>query len=276
MKRPLVTYILIAYSISWILVLSFYLIYKNGLISLEMLNLLGSLGAAGPFISAIITTRIYYKSEGLSKLFLGFSLNRIDKKSLLLSLTPAIFLLTGIMVYPIWKGTAYSFEITKSVFHLNSTLSYLGWIVPFIAYSLFEELGWRGFALPHLQEKYTAFKSSVILTPIIAVWHLPAFLYRLNFSVMITIGFFFGMFIGVVIFTSLFNMSKGSVSLVILFHLANNIASALDRDIIVSTIITGLVFLAVYIFKNYKKENLADKERVKNYFLTEILVRGKL
>lgn len=267
MQRPLISFVLITYLISWFLVLTFYFLYRDGLISLEMLNLLGSLGAVGPFLSSILSTKMFYKQDGLKKLFSTFSLKRINKNSLLLASSPIPLLIIGVLIYPLWKGSAYSFEVTKTQFHLSSVLSYLAWIVPFIFYSLFEELGWRGFALPHLQEKYSAFKSSVILTPIIAIWHLPAFLYRLNFSVMITVGFFFAMFIGVIFFTSLFNISKGSVSLAIIFHLINNIASALDRDVIVSVISTGLIVMTVFIISYYKKENLADKERVKNYFI---------
>lgn len=263
MKRQLITYTLIAYLISWSSVLSFYCFYKSGLISLEMLNLLGSLGAVGPFLSAIISTKIFYKKEGLKKLFSSFSLKKVEKKSFLLSLSPILFLLVGFLIYFFWKGKLYTFEVTKAQYHLNSTLSYLGWIIPFIAYAFFEELGWRGFALPHLQEKYSAFKSSVILTPIIAVWHLPAFLYRFNFSVIITVGFFIGMFIGVVVITSIYNMSSGSLSLVILFHLLNNFASALDREIIVAAISAGFVFVAHYIITAFKKKTLLIKKELK-------------
>jgi len=41
---------------------------------------------------------------------------------------------------------------------------------------LFEEFGWRGFALDHLQSKWNGVVASIVLGIIWGVWHLPAFL----------------------------------------------------------------------------------------------------
>jgi membrane protease YdiL (CAAX protease family) len=38
-----------------------------------------------------------------------------------------------------------------------------------------EELGWRGYALPKLQQKYSAFVSTLIVGALWAIWHLPIF-----------------------------------------------------------------------------------------------------
>ena len=39
-----------------------------------------------------------------------------------------------------------------------------------------EEIGWRGFALPRLLEKYSALSASLILGSVWAIWHLPLIL----------------------------------------------------------------------------------------------------
>jgi membrane protease YdiL (CAAX protease family) len=36
-----------------------------------------------------------------------------------------------------------------------------------------EEIGWRGFALPHLQQRFPALQSSLVLGTIHTIWHLP-------------------------------------------------------------------------------------------------------
>src|SRR5262249_50194031 len=36
-----------------------------------------------------------------------------------------------------------------------------------------EELGWRGFALPYLQERYTTAVAYLILIALVVIWHLP-------------------------------------------------------------------------------------------------------
>ena len=55
-------------------------------------------------------------------------------------------------------------------------------IIPMVAILLVfsgpigEEIGWRGFALPRLLEKYSALAASLILGSVWAIWHLPLIL----------------------------------------------------------------------------------------------------
>jgi membrane protease YdiL (CAAX protease family) len=42
-----------------------------------------------------------------------------------------------------------------------------------------EEFGWRGFALPHLQEQYSALVSGLLIGGLWTVWHAPLFVYGL-------------------------------------------------------------------------------------------------
>ncbi len=41
--------------------------------------------------------------------------------------------------------------------------------------NMWEEIGWRGYALPKLQEKYNAFYSSIVVSVFWAIWHWPHF-----------------------------------------------------------------------------------------------------
>jgi membrane protease YdiL (CAAX protease family) len=259
-------YVIIAYVITWSITLVSYYLYKINILSLDQLNLIYNFGALGPFVGAITCAKIFYGREGIKKLFSTLKFKTLNKRSLLIALSPLLFFSIGLLIYPLFAGHWYSFEDTKRQYNLSSGISYINWILPFITYSLLEEFGWRGFLLPHLQSHYSAFKSSIILTVIWAAWHLPFFLWRFQFSWFIGIGFFFSIFIGTIIITSLFNLSKGSIVSVILFHFCNNLSSALDKEFIVAVVSTGFVFLTVFLVRTYKAENLSDIKRTKEIY----------
>lgn len=92
-----------------------------------------------------------------------------------------------------------------------------------------EEPGWRGFALPRLQERRTPLMASLILAPIWALWHLP--LMGNEFPVAIIPAFLISLLGGTLIQTWLFNQTKGSVFAQMLFHAT------------VNTVGVGLIFL---------------------------------
>lgn len=141
------------------------------------------------------------------------------------------------------------------------------WLLPLMTYSILEEIGWRGFLLPHLQEKYNAWKATIFLTIIWALWHIPFLFYRFDFSPGISIGFFFGIFVGAIILTSIYNSSRGLLIPAMLFHFLNNLCSEFDKEIIVAVLSTGFVIIAVFIYKKYGQESLSETYRTQNYFL---------
>jgi membrane protease YdiL (CAAX protease family) len=270
MDKRVVLYTLLAYAFTWTILFALQAAYTASFISKDQMNLLYNFGALGPSIAAVITAYTFYKKAGVTALFSRITLKGVNRSSLLLMLSPLVLMLVGVLLYPVLSGSPYSFSITQEQFHLTSLVSYVGWALPFVSYAVFEELGWRGFLLPHLQEKYSAFKATVILWAIWALWHIPMFFTRFEFSPGIAVGFFIGIFVGSMILTSLFNQSRGSILAVILFHLTNNIASALDHEYIVAAVSTGFVFIALYLLFRYKTQNLANTERTRNYFIGKI------
>lgn len=270
MTKPAWLFVFIAYLITWTITLSGYFSFRGGAILLDQLNLIYNFGALGPFIAAIVCARCFYPPDGVKTLFGAVGFIRLSLNSLALSLSPLVFFAIGWLLYPLFSGHWFSFDETRRQFHLTSSLSYVGWISPFVTYSIFEEFGWRGFLLPHLQERRTALQATTILTIIWACWHLPLFLWRFQFTAFITVGFFFSIFVGAIIITSIFNLSRGSIVPVILFHFTTNVASALDKEHIVVVVSVCFVFLAIYVIRRYKTENLADTPRVRNCYLTEV------
>lgn len=96
-------------------------------------------------------------------------------------------------------------------------------LLPAIAHALFlgpiEEFGWRGLALPLLQRRFAPFWAGLILGGIWACWHVPSFLIsgmpQTTWSV---VPYFLGIFAISVILTPLFNDSRGSLLISVLFH----------------------------------------------------------
>jgi membrane protease YdiL (CAAX protease family) len=87
-----------------------------------------------------------------------------------------------------------------------------------------EEIGWRGFALPHLQRGRSALAASVVLGVVWGVWHLPLFLIGTDIRpvslfapwVLLTVA-------ASVIYTWMYNGTGGSLLIVVLHHAASNL-----------------------------------------------------
>ena len=82
-----------------------------------------------------------------------------------------------------------------------------------------EEFGWRGVAQPLLQRRMAPIWAGALVGSIWGVWHLPAFfLSGTVFGGWSFLPFFIGNVVLAVLITPLFNASRGSILLPMLFH----------------------------------------------------------
>lgn len=110
-----------------------------------------------------------------------------------------------------------------------SALGFLAYNI--VSFEYGEEVGWRGFALPRLQSRHSAFVATVLLTLGWALWHLPLFFYRPGYMVMgaaDVVGWFLSFLTGAALLTLLYNESRGSLLVVALFHAAVDIVFTSD------------------------------------------------
>jgi len=96
-------------------------------------------------------------------------------------------------------------------------------VLPTLAMALFlgpiEEFGWRGLALPLLQRRFSPLWAGLILGVIWGIWHIPAFLMSgTPQSAWSFAPFFLGVVAIGVILTPLFNASRGSILIAVLYH----------------------------------------------------------
>jgi membrane protease YdiL (CAAX protease family) len=135
---------------------------------------------------------------------------------------------------------------------------------------LWEEPGWRGFALPRLQKQYNAENSSWILGILWGAWHIPVNLY-LNWDAgpMALVPMIVGLLLGTVgwtiVNTWVYNNTR-SVFLMILLHgWTNTVQSYLilsTGNMAVMTLFGVLPWaLAIYLLRKYGKENLSPTLR---------------
>jgi len=115
-----------------------------------------------------------------------------------------------------WGEAALNFLTNPSSIILSILFASL---FPFI-----EELGWRGYVLDRLQEKYSALVSSLILGTVWSLWHLPTFFIQGSYQASLGIGTpaFWLFFVGIIplnfAFTWIYNNTSRSTLAVTLFH----------------------------------------------------------
>ena len=140
---------------------------------------------------------------------------------LALVLVPAIWLLGNLL------SRVLGIEVPFSRYPvLDAKL--LGMVILFFLYNvtyggISEEPGWRGFALPRLQAKFSPLVSSLILGVIWAIWHAPGKFGGIEASSLSdTLVEWVLIVLVTIIFTWLFNRTKGSILVTALIYPAMN------------------------------------------------------
>jgi membrane protease YdiL (CAAX protease family) len=103
----------------------------------------------------------------------------------------------------------------------NLTLLFLPYLL-FDAVANGEEMGWRGYVLPRLQANHSALASSLILGLIWGFWHLPKAIAARDASSFVRI--MLETLVTAILFTWIYNNTRGSLLLVTLLHASGNVA----------------------------------------------------
>ena len=216
-KRQTILFFSFAYAIAWLFFLPLGLSLAGvGWIPLHLsLPVMSVLGTTAPTISALLTLRIT-EHRWPHRRHIGNS----SRWLFTLLLCPLLVGFTYTVLPAIWLAKA-----PVSALHWPALLSVSFYnLSTFIGGPLGEEPGWRGFALPRLQNLLGPWKASLLLGILWAGWHLPLFLCKSWSSssagnyVLIVISLSFVM-------TFLFNLSGGSVIAAILAHASFNTIS---------------------------------------------------
>jgi membrane protease YdiL (CAAX protease family) len=178
------------------------------------------------------------------------------------------YLLALFLVPVIWLvGNLLSRALGTDVLFLRYSeldIKLLGTVILFFLYNfiyggLSEEPGWRGFALPRLQAKFSPLVSSLILGVLWAVWHAPARFGGIEASSLSdTISEWVLIVLVTIIFTWLFNRTKGSILVTALIHPAMNTTGAFMNASIGALILMFLFMLFVIVIDKMWRKLPAD------------------
>ena len=226
-RYPLTSFFVMAYAFTWI-VWSPWVLGQDGagLLPIKIPQAAsGFLNAAaivaGPTLAAFIMTATIEGRAGVRRLLGRLVLWRVG-------IGWYLFALLGVPLIMVVGTMVYSGELPNlgALGGPSYLLSYLGTfaLVVVLGGPLFEEIGWRGFALPRMERLHGALLASLILGVLWALWHLPEFLVP---SWAASSGG--GGLVGITLFTLtaltftivitwVFNNTRASLLLAILFH----------------------------------------------------------
>jgi membrane protease YdiL (CAAX protease family) len=258
--HPLVAFFVVAFLGGWLVLLPTVLFESGfGLIPIDipapavMLSFIPA-AIAGPALAAFVVTEMVEGKEGTRKLL---------RRRILRWRVGIHWYLIAIFGVPIVYFEASSFVLGAAPLDaliekwpLIFTSYLLKVVMVFLIVSLWEEIGWMGFALPRLQEEYGPLMASMVLGALWALWHLPAYfnstqvvedkvglgdldrlLYLLPLLILLATS-------TRIVMTWLFNRAMGSVIVVTLFHAGFNISN--------NELITNFMPQMNRIFANYE------------------------
>lgn len=130
--------------------------------------------AMGPSLAAFILVLVVGGKRGLLDLLRPFGRWRAKLGYWVLAICgPAVLYAIGLGVHLLLGGAAPPFTMIREELSLIPLYLVMVVLMPWNG-PVGEEFGWRGFALPRLQNKYGPLTASLAIGTIWGVWHLPS------------------------------------------------------------------------------------------------------
>lgn len=268
--RPLAVFFILSYFFSWVVFVLLALnshniifLFPNDASHARTQDLWHAFGGLGPALGAIFTLKLFFDKSQFKSFLNAYSIKKLTPKGWIIAISPVIYLLFAIIINRIINHEWFSI---KNFFVENSLLSPINlllWIFPLVTYGFGEEAGWRGFVLPYLQKKYSAFTASCILSVFWICWHIPSFWYRYNLSGGMIIGFIIGIFAGAIWLTFIFNYTQGSLLAVSIWHFTWNFVSMIGKTEMIAAIMSTIIMmLAVFVVLKFRGKNLSPYDKI--------------
>lgn len=215
-------YFVLAYFISWVIWLPLIL-PKYGIGVLPVVPKYHHyFGSFGPVIAAFIVKYVYDGRKGIKDLLKRMFQWKVGWIWYVVVLVvPVLLVIAAGYTDKLLNRQLFTMQgfSTNDEFPQFGSIGYF--LFNFSTFGIGEETGWRGYALPALQKRFSALTATLILAVGWACWHIPAFIYRPLYSQMNVAGiagFFMSLLMGAVVLTWLYNSTKGSLFIAAIFH----------------------------------------------------------
>lgn len=213
-RYPLASFYLLAFLFTWTAWFP-QAAHSHGLFPFDHF-LFYFIGGVSPLLAAYVVLRSRYDSDEANRQLF----QPLFKWRLPLRWYATILLLV------IWMESPSFLQGGESLFLAPSLADAGNWAFSFFRYGIAaipEELAWRGFALPRFQKKYSAFASSMVVGVLWAFWHAPLLFNADNvMSTYPLLPWFIDVMMDSIIYVWLYNSTKGSVFLLVLYHALSN------------------------------------------------------
>jgi membrane protease YdiL (CAAX protease family) len=215
-RHPLTAFLILTYGLSWTLWIPLAIFRDAASGPYGPIALL--LGSNIPSAVAIVLTAVGLGKSATRKLLGRLLIWRVGWQWYLVLLAPTALVIGTIGVVAITRGgptAALAVPLLSAII----TIAFM----TFPGSALGEEIGWRGYALPRLQFRRTALTASLVVGSLHGLWHLPLWLNgNVDHPLSVYPAFLIQVLALAVIYTWLYNSSRGSLLLIVLFHTATN------------------------------------------------------
>lgn len=232
-RHPLWGYGLLAYGISWLLLLGALVAIQFDFLPADspIMGVANQVAVFGPTLAALLVIAFTQGRNGVGQWLRTLVQWRVG-------IHWYLFVLVGIpLLMLIGESLLHGVQPLQALIQQWPILftRYLPTVaITTIATGLAEEPGWRGFAQPRLQAKYGPLLGTFLLGLVWSGWHLPNLF--LQPGGLFTFGLWFvATMVNAFVLAWVCNATNGSVLLVMLLHAAQNVTSRLVANLIGAT-----------------------------------------
>lgn len=220
---------------------------------------ISALGAVCPLLAAVILVYRERKMKGVKALLeRAFDFNKIKHKRWFLPL---------VLLMPIIALLSYGYLMIKGTMLPEPSVPFLSVLIFFFVYfigAIGEEIGWSGYVIEPMQNRFGALKASLIVGFVWAIWHIIPWS-QANQTTTWIIWQSIGTVFLRVIMVWLFNNTGKSVFAMVLFHAMINISPYLIPNYgahynpFIFSILLGITAIAIASGGGFERKTMFDR-----------------